>query len=96
MKEDEVAKAYTKVIEAMESQDRRKRPRGTYTYFSPELRTKIGKFAAESGNKAGVEKHRTGFLKMLLQSLEIKPDRRDSQRCNHRRICKGWHHSITE
>ena len=37
-KEDEVAKASTKVGEAMESQDRRKRPRSTYTFFSPELR----------------------------------------------------------
>ena len=50
-KEDEVANANTKVIEAMESQDRRKHPRCAYTYFSPERRAKIGKFAAESGTR---------------------------------------------
>ena len=39
-KEDEVAKTNTKVVETMESQDRRKRPRGKYTFFLPEFRPK--------------------------------------------------------
>ena len=68
MKENKVAKANTKVTEAMESQDRHKRPRGTYTYFSPELRAKIGKFAAESGNKAAVEKYSREVGKPLSES----------------------------
>ena len=55
-KELEVTNANTRVLEAMESQLRRKRPRGNYTNYSPELRAKIGKFAAESENKAAVEK----------------------------------------
>jgi hypothetical protein len=55
-KELEVTNANTRVLEAMESQLRRKRPRGSYTDYSPELRAKIGKFPAESGNKAAIEK----------------------------------------
>ena len=38
-----------RVLEAMESQQHR-------TYYSSELRAKIAKFAAESCNKAAVEK----------------------------------------
>ena len=53
-KELEVINANTRVLQAMESQLWRKRPRCTYTY-SPELRAKIGKFSAESDNKAAVE-----------------------------------------
>ena len=52
----------------MESQDRRKRPRGTCTFLSPELRAKIGKFAAESGNKADVEKFSREVGKPLSES----------------------------
>ena len=67
-KEDEVTKANTKVVEAMESQDRHKRPRGTYTFLSPELRVKIGKFAAESGNKVAVKKFCREVGKPLSES----------------------------
>ena len=66
-KEFEVAKANAKVVEAMESQERRKR-RGTYAFFTPELRAKIGKFAAESGNKAAVEKFSRELGKPLSES----------------------------
>ena len=67
-KEDKVTKANTKVIEAIESQDRRKRPRDTYTYFSPELHAKIGKFAAKSGNKVDVENYSREVGKPLSKS----------------------------
>ena len=53
-KELEVTNANTRVLEAMESQQTSQRY--LYTYYPPELRAKIGKFAAESGNKAAVEK----------------------------------------
>ena len=52
----------------MESQDRRKRPRGTYTFYSPELCAKIRKFAAESGNKAAVERFSREVGKPLNES----------------------------
>ena len=69
-KELEVTNANTRVLEAMESQQRR-------TYYSPELRAKIAKFAAESGNKAagevfyrdgkaGKREYCTGFEETLL------------------------------
>ena len=64
-KELEVTNANMRVLEAMESQLRRKRPRGTYTYYSPELRAK---FAAESGNKAAVEKFSTEMGKPMSES----------------------------
>ena len=67
-KEHKVAKANTNVVEAMESQDRRKQPRGTYTFYSPELRAKIGKFAAESGNKAAIERFSREVGKPLSKS----------------------------
>ena len=60
-KEVEVTNANTRVLEAMESQQRR-------TYYSPELRAKIAKFAAESGNKAAVEKFSTEMGKLVSES----------------------------
>ena len=61
--------ANTRVWEAMGSQLRPKRPRGTYTYYSPELRAKIGKFAAESGNKAAVEKFSKEVGKPMSETI---------------------------
>ena len=48
----EIANANARVVEAMETRpQRRKRSGTTYSYYSPELRAKIGKFAAESGSR---------------------------------------------
>ena len=56
-KELEVVNANTRVLEAMESQQRRKRPRSTYAYYSP-----------ESGNKAAVEKFSKDLAKPVSES----------------------------
>ena len=67
-KELEVANANRRVLETMESQGQRKRPRGTYTYYSPELCAKIEKLAAESGNKAAIEKFSKDLGKPVSES----------------------------
>lgn len=50
----EVAQANKRVVAAicMETQPRRGKRPNTYSFYTPELRAKIGKFAAEFGNKA--------------------------------------------
>ena len=51
----------------MESLEQRERT-GTHTFYSPDLRAKIGKFVAESGNKAAVERFSREFGKPLSES----------------------------
>ena len=67
-KELEVANANKRVAEAMETQPRRRKRSGTYTYYPPELRAKIGNFAAQSGNKAAVEKFSKELGKPVSES----------------------------
>lgn len=67
-KELEVANANARVLEAMQSQQRGKHPRGTYVYYPPELHAKIGKFAAESGQKAAVTKFSKDLGKPVSES----------------------------
>ena len=42
--------------------------RGTYNYYDPELRAKIGKYAATSGNKAAVNKFSKEMGKPISES----------------------------
>ena len=53
-KQDEVKKANERVLAVMETNNRK--GRSTNNVYSPELRAKIGKFAAEWGNHAAVKK----------------------------------------
>ena len=56
-------------MEAMVIQlQHRKGSSTTYSYYSPELRAKIGKFTAESSNKAAVEK----FFKEMEKPVSVK------------------------
>ena len=57
-----------RVAEAMETQPRRRKRSGTYTYYPPELRAKIGNFAAESGNKLAVERFSKELGKPVSES----------------------------
>ena len=45
--------------------------RGTYNYYDPELRAKIGKYAATSGNKAAV--NNVSEIKPDLRTSTVKP-----------------------
>ena len=47
-------KANEQVLAVMETNNRKRR--STYNVYSPELRAKIGEFAAECGNHAAVKK----------------------------------------
>ena len=67
-KELEVANTNKRVAEAMESQPCRRKRSGSYTYYPPKLRAKIGRFAAESGNKAAVEKFSKELGKPVSES----------------------------
>ena len=53
--EDKAAKV-REANKAVLVQLRKKKRPSSYNYYDPELRAKIGKFAATSGNKAAVEK----------------------------------------
>ena len=66
-KELEVANANERVAAAMETRPSRKRS-STYLFYTPELRAKIGKFAAESGNKTAVEKFSKEIGKPVSES----------------------------
>ena len=67
-KELEVANTNKRVAEAMETQPCRRKRSGSCTYYPPELRAKIGMFAAESGNKAAVEKFSKELGKPVSES----------------------------
>ena len=67
-KELEIANTNKRVTEAMETQPCRKKRSGNYAYYPPELCRKIGKFAAESRNKAAVEKFSKELGKPVSES----------------------------
>ena len=71
-KQDEVKKANERVLAVMETNNRKRC--STYNVYSPELRAKIGKCAAERGNHAAVKKFSMELGKPVCESTvrEIK------------------------
>ena len=63
-KQEEVSKANERVVAAMEPTDKKRR----YNFYSPELRAKIGKCAAESENQAAVRKLSAELGKPISES----------------------------
>ena len=55
------------VLATMEGALQRKR-RGVYNYYEPDLRAKIGRYAAENGNKAAVSHFTVKLGRMIPES----------------------------
>ena len=55
------------VLATMEGALQRKR-RGVYNYYEPDLRAKIGRYAAENGNKAAVSHFKVKLGRMIPES----------------------------
>ena len=55
------------VVASMEAALQRKR-RGSYNYYDPDLRAKIGRYAAENGNKAAVSRFSTELGQVIPES----------------------------
>ena len=59
-------KANEQVLAVMETNNRKRR--STYNVYSPELRAKIGEFAAECGNHSAVKKFSMELGKLVSDS----------------------------